>query len=67
MVLFCWDIDKLEVEEENCGNPSIDGHVGLQVRIIQHPVDIKGIHLYYKVVNANQVETKCTECAEEAI
>jgi hypothetical protein len=29
MMLFCQNMDKLEVEEENGSNPLIDGHVGL--------------------------------------
>jgi hypothetical protein len=38
------DMDELEVEEEDCGNPSVEDVVGLHVRRIEHALNVLSVH-----------------------
>ncbi len=67
VVLLCWDMDKLKVEEQDGSDPVIDCRVRLYIWVVKHPADIKGIHLYNKFADANKVEVHRTEHMEEAI
>jgi len=46
-----WGLDaclpecELEVEEENCGNPSVHGGVWLNVRVAEYAFDVLSVHL----------------------
>src|SRR5260370_41328435 len=46
MVFFCRNVDKLEIEEKNHGNPSVAGSIRLYCRVTQHTPDELRIHLY---------------------
>jgi hypothetical protein len=53
LVLVSWDVDKFKIEQEYGGDPSVDGHVGLYIGVVQHPTDKLGIHLDDEVLDTN--------------
>ena len=58
MVLLGGDVYKLEVEEEDCCNPTVDDCVQLDVGVAEHAMDILGIHFYDEVSNSYNVHAK---------
>ena len=46
------DVADLEVKEQNTGNPPVNGRVQLQVRVVDHTLDVLGVHFNYKVSNS---------------
>ena len=58
---------ELEVEEEDGGDPPVDGGIGLDVRVAEHTFDVAGIDFDDKFADADKVETGSTEGAEEAV
>ena len=67
LVLFGQYMDKLEVKQQACGNPSVDGGIGLNVRVAEHTFDVACIDFYDEVGGANEVEAGGAEGAEETI
>ena len=48
-------------------DPPIDGHVRLQIRVVNHAFDIFGIHFYNKVSDSKDEYLDCLERAEQSI
>jgi len=66
-VLFSQYMDKLEVKQQDCSNPSVDGGIGLNVRVAEHTLDVACVNFYNEVGGANKVEVGGVEGAEEAV
>jgi len=60
-------VDKLEIEQQDTGNPSIDRHVRLHVRIVNHTLDVLGVHLDSEVSDSEDPYVDSAESAEESI
>lgn len=45
LVLVSRNVNELEVEKADCCDPSVHGSVWLHVRVIEHALDILGVHL----------------------
>ena len=45
LMLVCWNVNELEVEEEDSCDPVVYGSVWLYVWVAEHAFDILGIHL----------------------
>jgi hypothetical protein len=54
------DVHQFEIEEEDGGNPAVDGSVGLDVGIAEHTFNVTCIHFNYEIVDANKVEVHHT-------
>jgi len=56
-VLVHGDVDKFEIEEEDSGDPSVDGGIWLYIWVAKHTSDVACIHFNYEVADADNVET----------
>ena len=45
LMLVCWNVDKFEVEKEDCCDPPVHGGIWLHVGVTEHALDVLGIHL----------------------
>ena len=61
------NVYKLEVEEEDCCNPSVDSVVGVQSRVVDHPFDVLRIHFDDELLDSNSVQLHGFESVEESI
>jgi len=50
-------VDKFEIEEEDSGDPSVDGGIWLYIWVAKHTSDVACIHFNYEVADADNVET----------
>jgi hypothetical protein len=55
-VLRCWNVNELEVEEENGRNPAVDCVVRVHGGIVDHPLDELSVHLNDKLLGTDGVE-----------
>jgi hypothetical protein len=60
-------MNKFEIKQENTRNPSIDRRVGLQIRIIDHTLDVLRINLDSEVCDAKDPYANRAECSEESV
>jgi len=58
-------MDEFELEQENTRDPAIDGRVGLQVRVINHPFDILSVDLDCEVSDTENPYSNSAESAVE--
>ena len=40
------NMNKPKCEQQNACNPSIDGRIGLEIRVIDHTLDVFCVHLH---------------------
>jgi H2-forming N5,N10-methylenetetrahydromethanopterin dehydrogenase-like enzyme len=66
-VLVCGYVDEFEVEEEDGGDPPVDGSVRLHVRVTEHTFDITGVDFDDEIADADKVEAHGLERTEETI
>ena len=59
-MLICWDVPYLEIEEEHCRYPTVDGSVWLDIGVVDHPFDKLGVHLHKELLNSNDVDPGCS-------
>ena len=55
---FSGYVDKLEVEEKDCGDLLIDGSTWLDIRVAEHASHVLCIHFHYQVSNTDNVHLK---------
>ena len=60
-------MDELEVEEEDCSNPAIDGSIWLDVGVAEHTFDIACINFHNKIADTDKVKACGTECMKKPI
>jgi hypothetical protein len=60
-------MNEVKMEGEHGDYPLVDTSAGRDVRIRQHPFDIPGIDLYYKIPDSNEIEVQGVKCTIEAI
>ena len=53
-------MNKLEVEQLNGGDPVIDGHVWLDVVVVEHPTYILSVHFYHQISSSNDMHSEGT-------
>jgi hypothetical protein len=66
-VLVSWYVDEFEVEEQDGGNPAVDGSIRLHVWVAEHTFDITGIDFDNEIVDADKVKVHGPEHVEETI
>ena len=66
-MLVSQDMDKFDVEQKDGGNPSVDGSVGLNVRVAEHTFDITCVNFYNKVAGTNEMKVGSTEGTKKAV
>jgi hypothetical protein len=66
-VLGSQNMDQHKIEEKDSGDPLVDGHIGLDVGVLEHTVDVLSIHLHDKIFDTDEVEMESTECLEQTI
>ena len=55
------DVANLEVKEQNTGDPPVNGRIRLQVRVVDHTLDVLGVHFNYKVSNSEDENSDRSE------
>ena len=65
-MLGCRDVDKLEVEQENRGDPAIDHVIWVQSRVVDHAFDELGVHLDNELLDSDCKELHLPESAKES-
>ena len=60
-------MNELEVEEEDHGNPAIDGSIWLDVGVAEHTFDIACVNFHNKIADANEVKACGVECTKKPI
>ena len=63
-MLSRWDVYELEIEQQDPGDPSIDGRVGLNIWVVDHSLDILGIDFHIEVTDSYQVKAVGTKSPE---
>jgi hypothetical protein len=66
-VLLCRDMNQLEVEEEDRGNPAVYGCIWLHVGVTEHTFNVLCIHLYNQISDSHNMNMKGMEGAKEPI
>ena len=66
-MLVSWNMNELEVKEHDGSDPIVYSRVQLYIRVLEHALDILGIHLYDKVSDTNNVYMEGAESAKEPI
>jgi len=59
------NVDQLEVEKYDGGDPSVDGK--LNVRIVEQTANVLGVHFDDELPDADDVKAEGTESAEKAV
>jgi hypothetical protein len=60
-------VDQLEVKEQDAGDPLVDSHIGLDIRVVQHAFEILSIYLHDKIFHSDDIDSVGTEGAEQTI
>ena len=66
-MLLSRDVDRFEIEEEDGGNPSVDGIVRVEGRGIDHVLHKLRVHLDYQLLYTNGEDLRMLQGAEEAV
>jgi hypothetical protein len=66
-MLVSRDMNEFKIKQENTCNPPIDRRVGLQIRIIDHTLDVLRIDLDSEVCDAKDPYVNHTEGSEESV
>ena len=53
-MLLCGHVYELEREEKNTGNPPVNGRVRLDVRLVEHTLDVCRVDFDYEVAQTNK-------------
>ena len=61
------DVDELEIEEQDSGNPTVDSSVGLDVGVVNHALDVFSVYLDNKLTHIHNINTRVTKCAKESV
>jgi hypothetical protein len=55
-VLVGRDVHQLEVKEENCSDPAVNGGIWLDIGVAEQAFNVACIHFNSKIVDADEVE-----------
>ena len=66
-MLFCRNVDELEIEEEDGGDPAVNGVVQMKRRVVDHALDELGIHFYYETLDSDGEKLGLLQGAEETV
>ena len=58
---FHWHMHQAEQKEKDAGDPPIDGHIGLEIQIVDHTFYIFGIHFDCEVSKAKNKNPDCSQ------
>ena len=59
------NVHKLEVKEKNRRDPAVDSVVGMESRVIDHPLNELGIHLDDELLNSDRIKLSMLQGAED--
>ena len=60
-------MNKLEVEEEDGGDPAVDGVVWVKSGVVDHAFDELGVHLNNKLLDSDGVDLRLPKGSEESV
>jgi hypothetical protein len=60
-------VDQLEVKEQDAGDPPVDSHIGLDIRVVQHAFEILSIYLHNKIFHSDDIDPVGMEGMEQTI
>ena len=66
-MLIGWDVDKLEIKQQDSSDPSVDSVIWVESGTIDHSFHELRIHLYNQLLNSNSVKLSLLERMEESI
>jgi hypothetical protein len=53
LMFVSWDMHEFKIKKQDGGDPSVDGHVRLYIRIVKHPVNELHVHLNDEMLDAD--------------
>ena len=58
---------ELEVKEQNRRDPSIHGCIGLDIRVVNHPLDVFSVDFDSEISYSNNPDLHSLECSKKTV
>ena len=66
-VAYSRNMLEMKMKEKNACNPLVDGHIGLEVRVIDHTLHVLCVHLDCEIHNTKNGNMNCSQSTEQPV